>query len=215
MELGDRLNLAAGDLLPHGDTGLGEFVEGGTLLVTQARKAPPITVEQYEGFEGYSGLRDELIYGEIVMAPRAKPWHQQLAQNLQDLLRDLLPANYVANQNANIRFALAHSMPSPDVFVVTREQWRRACERDEYLSAPPLLVVEVISPSNRKARVEQKIGLYLDHGVARVWEIHPKTRVVRVHSRGVLPESLTEAGTLVLPAPVDGSIVIGEIFRIP
>jgi hypothetical protein len=29
-------------------------------MATQTLKAPPITVEQYEGFEGFPGLRDEL-----------------------------------------------------------------------------------------------------------------------------------------------------------
>lgn len=47
-----------------------------------ASKAPAITVEQYEGFEGYPGLRDELIYGEIVLSPQRKPVHQQVAGNL-------------------------------------------------------------------------------------------------------------------------------------
>jgi Uma2 family endonuclease len=47
-------------------------------------------------------------------------------------------------------------MPAPDVLVVNRKLWIKACESDEYLSDPPLLTVEVISPANRKRRVEQQ-----------------------------------------------------------
>ncbi len=42
--------------------------------------APPITVEQYLGFRGYPGLRDELINGEIVLSPQPKPHHQEVSR---------------------------------------------------------------------------------------------------------------------------------------
>jgi hypothetical protein len=34
-----------------------------------ARNVPPITADQYEGFEGFPGLRDQLINGRIVLSP--------------------------------------------------------------------------------------------------------------------------------------------------
>jgi Uma2 family endonuclease len=56
----------------------------------------------------------------------------------------------------------------------------------------PLLVVEVISPSERKSRRLQKIGLYLEMGVAYVVDysrrmivIHtPDSDAVRVYTAG-------------------------------
>src|SRR5450755_4309493 len=76
------------------------------------RKAPPITVEQYEAFEGYPGLRDELIDGEIALSPQPKPFHQQVAKNIERLLEQALKGqSYIVRQNSNIKFRLAHSMP--------------------------------------------------------------------------------------------------------
>ena len=99
-------------------------------MATQIAKAPPITVEQYEAFEGFPGLRDELIKGEIVLSPQPKPLHQQIAENIQSLLNQVLSDRFVAKQNSNIKFREANSMPAPDVFVVGRADWKRACESD-------------------------------------------------------------------------------------
>ena len=103
--------------------------------------APPITVEQYERFSGYPGLRDELIHGEIVLSPQPKPLHQPVAQNVHDLLRAAVRSQpYTARQNSNLRFPGVYSMPAPDVFVVSRKEWCRACRENEYVSKTPILV---------------------------------------------------------------------------
>jgi len=103
----------------------------------------PITIEQYEAFEGYPGLKDELILGKIILSPQPKPLHRQVTQNIQDLLHSALKGQrYTVQQNSNVRFRAANSVPAPDVFVITKEQWNRACEIDDYLSDPPILVVE-------------------------------------------------------------------------
>jgi Uma2 family endonuclease len=44
------------------------------------------------------------------------------------------------------------------------------------------MVVEVISPSERKARRFQKVGLYLDMGVPHVVEVDYTRRVVRIYT---------------------------------
>jgi Uma2 family endonuclease len=186
-------------------------------MATQILKAPPITVEQYEHFEGYPGLRDELIFGEIVMSPQPKPLHQQIAENVHFLLKQALEGqSFVAKQSSNIKFRDANSMPAPDIFVVSRSDWRRACESDQYLDTAPVVTVEVVSPANRKGRVEQKIELYLAEGVQQVWVIHPKKKIVLVHAttEGVKHATEWSEGTLELPRPLQGSVTVGEIFSL-
>ncbi|MBV9613129.1 MAG: Uma2 family endonuclease, partial [Acidobacteriaceae bacterium] len=68
----------------------------------------------------------------------------------------------------------ANSMPAPDLFVTRRQDWMRAIESRDYLSVAPLLVVEVLSPANRRRRVEEKAELYLRNGVTHVWICDPK-----------------------------------------
>ncbi len=176
-----------------------------------ASKAPPITVEQYEEFEGFPGLRDQLIYGRIVMSPQPKPLHQQVVKNLLTLLTQALKAqDYTAQTNTNLRFSSANSMPAPDVLVVTKEQWKKACETDQFLSAPPILVVEVVSPANRK--LSKKIDLYREREVVETWIIDPKKHLIKVF-RGN-DESSIASDTLRLPHPLAGSIKTAAIFQI-
>jgi Uma2 family endonuclease len=108
-------------------------------------------------------------------------------------------------------FREANSMPSPDAFVITVEDWKLACQQDDYLSAAPVLVVEILSPANRKERVASKVELYLSEGVAEVWLIHPKAKtveVIRKDRRFFGDESLQ------LPEPLSGLIEIASVFAI-
>ena len=173
-------------------------------------KVPPITVDQYEGFEGYPGLKDELIYGAIYLSPQAKPLHQQVAKNVNRMLDEALrDQSFTAQQNTNIRFRDAASMPAPDVFVIAKEDWQKACQEDDYLSNPPVLVVEVLSPANRSKRVEMKVELYLGHGVEEVWLIHPKWRTFEVVNGA--GRRMVE-GVQVLPKPLLGRIEVEAVF---
>ena len=53
--------------------------------------------------------------------------------------------------------------------------------------APPLLAVEVLSPSDMHEDVIEKIARYLEAGVI-VWEVDPDLRTIRVHRPGREPE---------------------------
>lgn len=183
-------------------------------MASQIVKATPITVEQYEAFEGFPGLRDELISGEIVLSPQPKPLHQQVSENIQGLLSRVVKDRFVAKQNSNIKFRDANSMPAPDVFVVRRADWKKACESDQYLETPPVLAVEVISPANRKVRVAQKIEIYLANGVSAVWVCYPKKRLLRAYRMGAAALEFSEAETVLLPLPLSGEIKVLDMFRL-
>jgi Uma2 family endonuclease len=65
-----------------------------------------------------------------------------------------------------------------------------------YLRVAPDLVVEVISPNDLAVEVEQKVAEYLGAGVAVVWVVEPRSRVVRVHRADGSSAWLTEGGEL-------------------
>jgi len=175
-----------------------------------AFKAPPITVEQYKAFAGYPGLKDELNYGEIVLSPQPKPLHQQVLLNVMDSLRAALKdQEFTVQTNSNIDFGTEFSMPAPDVFVIAKSEWKRACDEDDYVRTAPILVVEVLSPANTKPAVEKKVTLYLNNGVKEVWLIHPKRQTVL----RVTPAKRAAAkGLVALPPPLTGKIALAEIF---
>ncbi len=56
------------------------------------------------------------------------------------------------------------------------------------LTAPPFIVIEVLSPEDRADRMQTKIADYLDFGIAHVWVLDPETKSAIAYTReGVTP----------------------------
>jgi len=57
-----------------------------------------------------------------------------------------------------------------------------ACQSDEttLLEGPPLLAVEILSPSDKQEDIDEKVEEYLAAGVALVWVVNPRFRTVTV-----------------------------------
>jgi Uma2 family endonuclease len=183
--------------------------------VATALTAPPITIDQYLGFEGYPGLRDELINGRIVLSPQPKPHHQQVVKNLFLILNKAFESSgFTVQMNSNIRFDNSNSMPAPDIFAVRSDVWERAVKQDAYLSEPPLLVVEVISPSNRPKKVQEKAGIYASNGVEHIWVIYPKRLEASVARQTQAGTQLESCDRIKLDRPVHIDIHTCDLFKI-
>lgn len=184
--------------------------DSATRCISMTTQTHPITVAQYEhSFEGYPGLRDELINGRIVMSPKAKPLHQHVRNNILRILDSACErTDYIANGNSNIKFPASNSAPSPDVFVVETSKWKEAMRAGTYLDVPPLLAVEVLSPSEN---VDEKVDIYLDAGVTALWIVDPNNRTVLVYS-GRENSLYKEHTEICLPFPLHGSVQVDLIF---
>jgi Uma2 family endonuclease len=72
-----------------------------------------------------------------------------------------------------------------------------------YFPGPPDLAVEVVSPSDRAADVQQKVQAWLQHGAQLVWVVEPKSQTISIYrpdgSATVLQSSATLEGDPVLP----------------
>ncbi len=78
------------------------------------------------------------------------------------------------------------------------------------LTAPPFLVVEVLSPGDRADELEDKVDDYLTFGVRYVWVVNPRTRRGWVHTT----EGVREAkdGVLRTENPLI-ELPLAEMFR--
>jgi Uma2 family endonuclease len=122
---------------------------------------------------------DELIDGEIVLSPSAKPLHAKIVRRLIKLLEPLEIRGYQLAADFGCILG-EYSLPGPDLAAISDERWNNL-EDEDYLHGSPELVVEVFSPGNRKGLTAQKAALYLQHGARAVWVVYPKKQTVVVH----------------------------------
>jgi len=135
----------------------------------------------------------ELIAGEIVMMTPPGYEHGDIALTIATLLRAHAGRNKLGKVLGEVGFVLSRdpdTVRAPDVAFVRRD--RQPKERRKYFPGAPDLAVEVVSPSDRLADVDDKTQQWLDAGTPLVWVVWPVTRSVTVHRAGQAPRILHE-----------------------
>lgn len=125
------------------------------------------------------GNRYEVVYGELLVTPAPRPWHEVLVVRLIARLADYLGrerVGVVLGSRADISWDEA-SLVQPDVFVVDVVQARTLTwARFQNL----LLVAEVLSPSSVKSDRFLKRRRYQEAGVPLYWIVDGDERQVEV-----------------------------------
>jgi len=70
-----------------------------------------------------------------------------------------------------------------DVSLILRDRLPAEQLEKGYLTLPPDLAVEVVSPNDLAYEVEEKVQEYLAMGVRLVWVVYPPTRTISVRRR--------------------------------
>ena len=84
-----------------------------------------------------------------------------------------------------------------------------------YAEIPPELVVEIRSPGDSAAELDEKARMWLNHGVLIVWAIHPDARTVDVYRADGTASTLTNQDALDGGDALPGfSCAVSDIFDI-
>ena len=178
--------------------------------------ATKASIEEYLSHQTPRGFRDELIEGEIILSPDPKPLHENICHNLVSQLESVVAGTqFIIRTRTNALLREDESMPSPDVFIIDKARWNRACETDTYPEGSPQLPVEVYSPSNRPGVLRRKVELYLKNGAWAVWVVYIKSRTVVVHAQSDLVQEYRAGESIPLPGPLSAvSIGVANIFHL-
>ncbi len=134
------------------------------------------------------GMERELIRGQLREKPmtRRNRRHGRIENRIGALLERWLeahpePRGEVVSGETGFRLRRdPDSTVGIDVAYVSPEI--AAVDPDAaYFEGPPVLAVEILSPSDRQEDIDDKIRLYLETGVAIVWIVHPRFRTVTVY----------------------------------
>jgi len=137
-------------------------------VVTTLPFNPPLTRADLEGLPEDDGHRYELIDGVLIVSPGPQLPHQDMVGNLHLLLRAACPA-HLKVVLAPFAVALADDTEvQPDLIVAPREQFTR-----KELPGPPLLAIEVLSPSTRRIDLLLKRDRLQSAGLPSYWLVDP------------------------------------------
>jgi Uma2 family endonuclease len=148
------------------------------------------------------GHRYELLDGVLVVSPRPTTVHQLVAGRLGRMLDRDCPEDLCVVPEPALQLDLRTEF-DPDLVVVSLDE-----VGDAKFMTPPLLVVEVRSPSTALFDLNRKKAAYEKFGVPSYWIVnpdpaHPELTVFELQDGSYVTEATsTQAVTVTRPFPV-------------
>jgi len=131
------------------------------------------------------GRKYELLDGDFLVSPVAIT-HGKVCVRILTLLDGYVrPRKLGLILDSSIGCRLTPSCClSPDVCFVSKARLPELAPAfDKFLAGAPDLVVEVISPSDRRKQIDRKMDRYFEHGARLGWIVDTKKQTVTVRSR--------------------------------
>lgn len=154
----------------------------------------PVTTEELLAMPD-DGVDREIIRGELreyPMTTRSRP-HCRAMTNLARLLGVWLKGQTLPRGSLYTGDARVRLRRDPDTFVgsdlayVSAELEAKTDPDSTFIDGPPVLVVEITSPSDSAESIAEKVRAYLRAGVPLVWEVNPLFQTVTVHRPDARP----------------------------
>ena len=159
-----------------------------------------LTAEEYENLpENKNEYRRDLIRGVLgVSEPPPQSRHSFVQGKITYLLCSFVAPRKLGAVGPHGGFWLEtnpDTICAPDVWFLRAE---RVPPEDamSYPRGAPDLAVEILSPSNTKREMAEKVALYLGSGARLVWCVDPKRRTIAVYRRDHDPDVLAADGIL-------------------
>lgn len=134
-----------------------------------------MTYEEYQQ-QPYDGRRTELVEGRVIELNDPTAAHADAVENFQDALKAHIKATrqpYLVRSKAGVQTARSNTGRSPDLLVCKYQQWMDIREQSGgaafKLGNPPLIVIEVLSPSNQTQDMGTKQWEYEGAGIPEYW----------------------------------------------
>ena len=177
------------------------------------RRGPYYTVDILDQLPD-DGNRYEVVYGELLVTPAPRWTHQELVGRLfrrVDRYLERFPFGHLVIAPADIRWGRDTGV-QPDLFVVPKAvartmDWRQIREL--------LLVIEVLSPSSRRADRFTKRRRYQDAGVRVHWIVDPKAEAIEVWTPEATFPAIEKATVLWTPPEASEPLRldVAELFK--
>jgi Uma2 family endonuclease len=146
------------------------------------------------------GFRYELVAGRLRKMTPAGSLHGVIGMRLAVAISVHVDQHQLGVLfAADTGFELASNpdtVRAPDISYVSRARIPTCGIPRTYWPGAPDLAVEILSPTDVRSELDEKIEEYLTYGVRQVWFVEPLARRVTIHRPHAKPEVLNEGDTL-------------------
>lgn len=149
-----------------------------------------LTFEEYLKYNDGTDTTYELVKGELVPMSLGTGKHGELADSLNFIFRQEIKQqnlNWVSKQMIigvrSPRGGKLHTSRIPDVVVIPELQWQSLQSREAVIDMgepPPLLVVEVVSPSTHTTDYRSKVSEYDVLNIPEYWIVDPQEEKITI-----------------------------------
>lgn len=157
-----------------------------------------LTAEEFADLpDPNDGSRQELVRGVVITMPPPRLPHGFVCAKAARLIGNHCDDNNLGFVVSNDTGVLTERHPDTvrGLDVAFWSFARLPTLPDGYTDILPDLAVEVLSPSNTRRQIEDKISEYLKGGFSTVWVIDPLDRTVTVYRPGPLIGTILHSGT--------------------
>lgn len=169
-----------------------------------------MTLEEFleSDLEGY-----EYIKGEIIPMPPTSIEHGNISSNIQWYLQSHVRTNELGRvYTSDTGFRVGERILMPDVAFISTS--KLPDDQRGIFSIPPVLAIEVISPTDSLTKVVEKAFAYLEAGTLLVWILEPTGKTVTVFRSETDITTLTRKDTLTGEDVVEGfSCPVAQLFE--
>jgi Uma2 family endonuclease len=138
--------------------------------------------------------KQELLNGELIAVPPPKLRHARIQRRVIEMLSAYVKEHGGGEVLTGVGFRISpNSCLEPDVAFVNDEQLAQT-DPDGWFGGAPALAVEILSPSNSAAEMDDKVQLYLGAGAVAVWVINPRRQRLTTFYRDGTFETIDVAG---------------------
>jgi Uma2 family endonuclease len=159
------------------------------------------------------GYIHEVVNGQLVMSPKNNPYHGDICADLLMAMRAFAKGRQLGTvwDSSTGFWMYNRNCRAPDVSFITKARlkslgFKRSTEK--FFPGAPDLAVEVLSPNNTRAEVDERLRDFFHSGAQIAWIIDPKAECVEVCS------SPTNRKLLGAGADLDGEHLLPG-FRYP
>jgi Uma2 family endonuclease len=171
-----------------------------------------ITVEQFLELPEGGEHTYELHHRSVVPATRPTARHTKLQRRMMRLLDTKLGSFGEVITELPYRPVPEFEVRAADVGVVLSSRWN-SVDDDDILRGPPELVIEVKSPSNRQAQLQEVVALCLANGSIECWVVDPKQNTVTVVRREGAAIVYTTGDSIPLTSFGADELPVDDIFH--